>query len=221
MNVHTPNINTAFSKWNISNNRPISCATMIVPNEFPARTKPFAKPLFLFVFRLMMRTPLWKQNPHPAPIPAILNINMHMSDIDIALYSLISFCALSSSYWVVLTVNMASNLLVWQLSRAMLILEIYQAYSYRILRWSHKAEERLDLEYNTMSFTISDRFCYLNQNWWFKILYTSYDLLDYLLIVLKNKCMKVGTIEALTSLILPSHLSMKLSNSIPENWSNE
>ena len=92
MNVHTPNINTAFSKWNISNNRPISCATMIVPNEFPARTKPFAKPLFLSVFRLMMRTPLWKQNPHPAPIPAILNFNMHMSDIDIALYSLIFLC---------------------------------------------------------------------------------------------------------------------------------
>ena len=38
-----------------------------------------------------------------------------------------------------------------------------------------------------------------------------------LLIVLKRTCIKVGTIDALTSLIFPSHLSKKLSNNIPEN----
>ena len=37
-----------------------------------------------------------------------------------------------------------------------------------------------------------------------------------LLIVLKSTCIKVGTIDALTSLIFPSHLSKKLSNNIPE-----
>ena len=38
-----------------------------------------------------------------------------------------------------------------------------------------------------------------------------------LLIVLKSTCIKVGTIDALTSLIFPSHLSKKLSNNIPKN----
>ena len=94
----------------------------------------------------------------------------------------------------------------------MLILEIYQAYSYRILQLSRKGQERLDLEHIAMSVTISDGFILT-----VLIHDIIYDLLDYLLIVLKNKCMNVGTIEALTSLILPSHLSMKLSNNIPEN----
>ena len=52
------------------------------------------------------------------------------------------------------------------------------------------------------------------------LLFIGYDMGNTeinLLIVLKSTCIKVGTIDALTSLIFPSHLSKKLSNNIPEN----
>ena len=52
------------------------------------------------------------------------------------------------------------------------------------------------------------------------LLFIAYDMGNTeinLLIVLKSTCIKVGTIDALTSLIFPSHLSKKLSNNIPEN----